>query len=226
MRFDDAPRPLTIAHRAGNHLDLLHRAEELGADIIEADVWRYRGEMEVRHLKTLGRIPILWDRWKLTRGWGRRLSLAELLSAARPGTMLMLDLKGRDTALPAHVIELLDGICPGRPIVVTSQNWALLRPFRARADTRVLHSIGGTRALASIAAHLANHDDGAISIHQKLLTPEVVATLKGIAHTLVTWPVNDERRLRELASWGVDGFTIDDLGLLAKVVAERDATGA
>ena len=51
-----------IAHRAGNDLDRLRRAQQLGIAVIEADLHLYAGRIEVRHLKTLGPVPVLWDR--------------------------------------------------------------------------------------------------------------------------------------------------------------------
>ena len=50
----------------------------LGADLVEADVRLYRGRLEVRHLRTVGPLPILWDRWQLAAPRRRRLQLAEL----------------------------------------------------------------------------------------------------------------------------------------------------
>ena len=47
-------RPFVVAHRAGNDLDRLRRAQELGLGVVEADLHLYAGRIEVRHLKTLG----------------------------------------------------------------------------------------------------------------------------------------------------------------------------
>ena len=41
---------LAIAHRAGNSLMGLAIANDLGVDVIECDVHRHRGRLEVRHL--------------------------------------------------------------------------------------------------------------------------------------------------------------------------------
>jgi hypothetical protein len=62
---------------------------------VEADLHLYAGRLEIRHLKTLGPLPILWDRWSLAPPWAPRLLLDRLLGAMAPGTHLMLDLKGR-----------------------------------------------------------------------------------------------------------------------------------
>src|ERR1043165_2169704 len=91
--------PFVVAHRAGNDLELLRRAEAVRPGLIEADVHLFRGRLEVRHLKTLGPLPILWDRWYLASPRTPRLQLGELLAGAGPETALMLDLKGRDARL-------------------------------------------------------------------------------------------------------------------------------
>src|SRR5262249_17310145 len=96
--------PIAIAHRAGNSLDELRRAHATGGDLIEADVWMYHGRLEVRHLKTIGPLPVLWDRWELARGWTPRMNLASLLAALDPGAELMLDLKGTSRHLSDAVL--------------------------------------------------------------------------------------------------------------------------
>src|SRR3954470_21371543 len=103
-----AETPFLVAHRAGNDLALLRRAERVRARLIEADVHLRRGRLEVRHLKTLGPLPVLWDRWYLASPRTPRLELQELLASAAPDTALMLDLKGRDPELSRRVGALLD----------------------------------------------------------------------------------------------------------------------
>src|SRR4029079_6083948 len=72
---------LAIAHRAGNSLAGLHAANRLGVDVIECDVHHHRGRLEVRHLKTAGPLPFLWDRWELVSAAATRLGPAEMLAA-------------------------------------------------------------------------------------------------------------------------------------------------
>src|SRR5437762_473370 len=100
-------RPLTIAHRAGNDPARARLAIEAGVDVLEADVWRHRGRLEVRHTKTMGRIPLLWDRWSLERGWGARLELEALLELLPPSSAIMLDLKGNAPELSGEVMRAL-----------------------------------------------------------------------------------------------------------------------
>ncbi len=220
MAFPQA-RPLAIAHRAGNHLNLLRAAEERGADGIEADVWLHRGRIEVRHGRTMGPLPLLWDHSKLTSAWASRPQLADLLSAAAPHTRLMLDLKGSDPRLPAAVMEEMRRYWPSGQFMVCSQNWALVEPFWDVAGVRVLHSVGNSGHLRDVTRRLRGRADGGISIHQKLLTPAVVEMLHDVASVIVTWCVNDEARRDELHDWGVDGFITDNLALLEDIVGQR-----
>ena len=121
-------RALAIAHRAGNSLSGLHEANQLGVDVIECDVHRYRGRLEVRHLKTAGPLPFLWDRWELASGFAPRLGLSEILEAAEHGTMFMLDLKGRRTAAARSVAELLHEEGHHAPVLVCGRHWPSQRP--------------------------------------------------------------------------------------------------
>jgi hypothetical protein len=74
--------PFLVAHRAGNQLDLLRAAEadHCGA-IVEADVHLFRGRLEIRHLKTLGPLPVFWDRWQIAPPWRPHLLLSDLVAS-------------------------------------------------------------------------------------------------------------------------------------------------
>src|SRR5688572_32073782 len=121
-------RPFVVAHRAGNDLDRLRSAAALGLPLAEADVHLHRGRLEVRHLKTAGPLPVLWDRWKLASARAPRLELETLLSAGAGGPELMLDLKGHDRQLPGRLLRALALTEPGRRVTVCSQDWSLLEP--------------------------------------------------------------------------------------------------
>lgn len=217
--------PLTIAHRAGNHLDQLAAAERDGIDLVEADIWPYQGRLEVRHTKTMGRVPLLWDRWSLEPAWRPRFLLEELLEAAGPGTELMLDLKGTDTSSPRAIIETVERVTPGRRYAVCSQSWDLLEGFRDAPHVRVVHSIGNTRALAEVGERLTWQENQAISVNQKFLGPAQVERLLGLAPTVMSWPINDARLLRRVIGWGVNGIISDNPALLAEVVRRRGTPG-
>jgi glycerophosphoryl diester phosphodiesterase len=215
--------PFVVAHRAGNDLRSLHRAESARVAIVEADLHLYAGRVEVRHLKTLGPVPVLWDKWKLASAWAPRLQLDHLLHAAAPTTTLMLDLKGRDRGLAVRVATALRER-ERATTVCCSQNWALLTAMDDVAGVRVVHSVGSARQLAALRTRAAGRSRIGISIHKKLLDPARVADLRRHADLLMTWPVLDPDEATRLADWGVDGMITEQYeavgGRLADVLAK------
>lgn len=211
-------RVLAIAHRAGNEVHLLHEALEVGADMAEADIWPYRGRLEVRHLKTAGPVPVLWDRWKLASAWAPRLLIADLLSNVPPGIGLMLDLKGHNLAGAREIAGLAGYLAYEHRLYVCARDWAMLEPFRD-SDAYVVHSAGTAREVTRLLPLLESGAVRHVSLHQKLLTPVFVARLRQHAHTLMTWPVNDIARMQELVSWGVNGITTDSLEVVRAIRA-------
>ncbi|MDP9469484.1 MAG: glycerophosphodiester phosphodiesterase [Chloroflexota bacterium] len=211
-------RPLTIAHRAGNHLDSLRHAEEAGVDLVEADIWFYQGRLEVRHLKTLGPLPLLWDRWELRAAAGPRLHLADLLQAARSRTTLMLDLKGRDHRLATGVVDACQRYLPARPVVVCARHWSLLDAFAGQPLVTTVHSVGNRRQAAAVLPRLVRHPRPAVSIHERLLTMAVVRAFKERGASIITWPVNTAAQVDKVTGLGVDGVISDELPLLSRIV--------
>jgi glycerophosphoryl diester phosphodiesterase len=205
--------PFFVAHRAGNDLALLRAAEELELDLVEADVRLFRGRLEVRHLKTLGPIPVLWDRWQLANPFAPRLQLDELLEATGPGTELMLDLKGRSPRLASDVLAALRPTLGSRRVTVCARAWALLEPFEALSRIRTIHSVGNARQLQALLRLGRRRRLQGISIHERLLNPATVAELRSIADLVMTWPANAAARTRELVAMGVDGLITDRLDL-------------
>lgn len=208
-------RPFVIAHRAGNDLDALGRAAELGLPWVEADLRLFRGRIEVRHLKTLGPVRVLWDRWFLAPRSTGRLLLGELLAAAPrgTGTQLVLDLKGPDARLGRRVVDALRAEPDLRPITVCARSWRQLRHFRDEPGVRLLHSVGSAGQLRRV---LRGGDrlEG-VSIHARLLTRETAARLRERADLLVSWPVNTLEEARRLLALGVDGLITDEPERLA-----------
>jgi glycerophosphoryl diester phosphodiesterase len=222
-----AARPLTIAHRAGNDPARAHIAYEAGADLIEADLWLYRGRLEVRHTKTMPLVSLLWDRWSIEPGWRPRFLLNDLLSALPPDAGLMLDLKGNDARLSTAVLHALEARSRNSPVAVCSQHWAHVDSFAGHPGITPLHSVGKAHRLQPLFAHLESHKGGApaaISIHQRLLDPDTVRRLKDFAAHIMTWPINDMPRARELTALGVDGVITDNIEVVRQLVAERSTS--
>lgn len=215
---------LAIAHRAGNSLAGLHSANELGADVIECDVHEHRGRLEVRHLKTAGPLPFLWDRWELASASAPRLGLDELLTADRHGTLFMLDIKGRRTSAAKSVARLLHQGGHHRPVMVCSRYWpsvdALARlPFvqpilsaRNRVElARLRQRLAGAVPPESAAATRTPYG---VSVHRTLLDQKVVAELHRTVEVVMTWPINDRQALDSALGIGVTGVISDDFDVL------------
>lgn len=213
-----------VAHGAGNDLRRAARVAQLGADIIEADVHGFRGRIEIRHLKTLGWLPVLWDRWRLAPAWTPRLTLRELCgeAAKAPGPALMFDLKA-DLVTGDGVAEELESIRSRRRVLVCSQSWHLLEPFRQMPDVSVLYSIGNVRQLDAFEERAPIEGSDGVSIHARLLSESVVKRLRAHARFITTWPINDDGALSHVARLGVDAVTTDSDQIIRAVVASRGA---
>jgi len=195
-----------VAHRAGNDLARLRRAEQLGVALVEADVRLWRGRLEVRHLKTAGPLPILWDRWRLANPFAARLELRDLLAGARPSTELLLDLKGRNRRLAELVLEALP---PGRRVTVCARNATLLEPFVGREYVRLFQSVGSRRQLRAFLGRIDALVLDGVSVHERLLDERVVSELRQRSSIVMSWPVNTLQRAHELALLGVQGLISD-----------------
>jgi glycerophosphoryl diester phosphodiesterase len=193
---------------------MLRHAEAQRARLVEADVHLYAGRLEVRHLKTLGPLPVLWDRWYLAPRGTPRLELRELLAAVAPETELMLDLKGIDPRLPGRLAkELADH--PG-PVTVCSRNWRFLRRLRG---PRIVHSVGNRRQLRALRRRFRHQRLEGISIHRRLLDAATIADLRRRAEMVLVWPVATAEEARMLASWGVDGLISERIEALSAELA-------
>jgi glycerophosphoryl diester phosphodiesterase len=202
----DSLAPFVVAHRAGNDLARLRTAEALRVPLVEADVHLFAGRLEVRHLKTLGPVPILWDRWELAAPWAPRLLVEELLAACAPGTELMLDLKGHDRRLGERVAEAVQTAGTSGRISVCSRDWRLLERLDTVEFVRTVHSVGSERQLARFWRLRRDEPIAGVSIHRRLLDRSVVAELRRRAHVVMSWPVESLEEAHTLVRWGVQGL--------------------
>jgi hypothetical protein len=210
--------PFVVAHRAGNDLALLRRTMDRNLGIVEADLHLFRGRVEVRHLKTLGPVPILWDRWKLATPWARRLHLEQLLAALRPGAEVILDLKGADRRLPALVAGALAERPVTGPVMLCARAWPLLDLVPAAPGLRRIHSVGTRRQLEALRRRFADRRLEGISIHRRLLDAETVRDLRARAAVVMSWPVHTVDQARLLLGWGVQGLISEQPDEIAAAV--------
>jgi glycerophosphoryl diester phosphodiesterase len=245
LRQQAGGRPLAIAHRAGNELDTLQEAEDLGADLIEIDVWDYRGRLEVRHAKTLGPV-ILWDRAPRDLPFARRLgplsvltdhwhvriarshsrqTVSDIYGAAQPGTHFMLDLKGRSPRLAERLVAAVRQARPSPPgqdappILICARNWSSLEAAGRHPDVRVIHSVGDETELAAVWNRLAPVPDPAVSIHARLLDEPTLARFVAEGIAVISWPINTQNLREDLTARGASGLTIDEADVLRAVLA-------
>lgn len=213
---------LAIAHRAGNSLAGLHTANRLGVDVIECDVHESRGRLEVRHLKTAGPLPFLWDRWELASASAPRLGLHELLEANQHGTTFMLDIKGRRTSTATKVAKLLHEGRHHRPVLVCSRYWPSVDGLARLPFVRPVLSARNRVELGRLLQRLRT--DGSaygVSVHRTLLTSKVVSELHEQVEIVMTWPVNDVATLDAMLDLGVSGIISDENDVLAALLARQ-----
>ncbi|RJK94783.1 glycerophosphodiester phosphodiesterase [Vallicoccus soli] len=213
--------PLAIAHRAGNSLEGLHAALAAGADLVEADVWSHGGRLEVRHLKTAGPLPFLWDAWRVVPAWRPRLLLPEVLEAAAGGATFLLDLKGRTPDVGEHLAALLHEAAPGREVWVCSRLWPSLDRFLPLDWARVMVSARTGAEVGALRERVRRGDVDGVAVHRSHLSTGLVDELHRSVRLVTTWPVNDPGALERVAALGVSGVTTDDPGVLAALVAAR-----
>ncbi|HYI25971.1 MAG TPA: glycerophosphodiester phosphodiesterase [Thermomicrobiales bacterium] len=215
-------RPLAIAHRGANSASKAQHAIELGADMLELDIWPRLWRLEVRHDKTIGPLPIFWEKWRIERFGGRPPELQDILEATPVETRLFLDLKGSNPNLGQRVVSAVTSIQPGRDIILCGRAWRQLDRVEPLEHVNVFYSVGTEDELAGIWPRLESQAAPAISIHHGLLTEPVLARLANLRTTVIAWTVNDLAIAKSLFERGVDGFTSDDDDLITQIVQLRE----
>ena len=121
----------------------------------------------------------------------------------------MLDLKGRNERLATRVLATLGPYLSRRRFTVCARQWSMLDTFASHPVRRV-HSVGNARQLRRLLRRFADERIQGVSIHEALLDRESVPALRAIADLVMTWPVNQPERARELLQLGVNGLITDD----------------
>ena len=212
---------LLIAHRAGNDLKLLSKAFAAGVDYAEADVWLYRNRLEVRHNKTLGPIPVLWDRWSLRPGWKRRLYLSEVIRAANGLGNLYLDLKGDENALPAKLISELR-LIGASDLAFSSPVWWYLDELKPEFPKAALfYTVSSVERLEEFRPRLARREISAVAIKNAVVSKDVIRELRDAGvEDITTWGVDTREDARAAFASGLNGVNSKNLELLAGLRTE------
>lgn len=213
-------RLLAVAHRSGNTVEGLREALAAGVDLVEADVHAFRGRLEIRHHRSLGALPYVWDKTGVVRSHHRdRLELAEVIDALGDDHRLMIDLKGVHPRLAPRVAEVLRASSPGRSLTVCTKSWWMLDAFDV--PVRRVLSAASRRGLARLRARVAAGPVHGVSVRLSMLTPDVVAELHRATDLVMAWPVDTPDALAEASRVGADAVISKDLDLLRGVLAQR-----
>ena len=108
----------------------------LGADMVEVDLWVHRGRFEARHERRLPfRAPVLYEQWYLARPQRDPVTLPELIEICSGRCGVFLDLKNSGVEAARLVEEDLAQAALPVPVAASSQYWPALRHVGRRLRT-------------------------------------------------------------------------------------------
>ena len=213
--FPAAPsRPALIAHGGGNSAARTRHSLAARATFIEVDLWVRRGQLEARHERRLpGPLPILYERWYLTPEPHPTYHLDDLLLACHDRAGVVLDLKNGVGEAPPLLRQALSRSGQGVQVLATSQNWPLLREVKVSCPQLDLYYSIDTYAQFDLFRSVLHHDflPAGVSCRHSLLDQHVVADFHDAGLAVVAWTVDDGERARDLAAWGVDAITTNQV---------------
>ncbi len=202
--------PAIIAHGGGNAIARAHDFIGMGADYLEVDLWMHRGRFEARHERRMRWLPVLFEKWYLSRVPSAMYGLEELLDeTADHSTGIFLDIKNGGAGAAALLRRVLSTNQHPRRVVASSQQWRALRAMRELTpEVDAFYSID-VRAKLDLFLSVVDRDTRprGVSCKHTLLNQRLVRTLHDRGLLVVAWTVDDLERARELVSWGIDGIT-------------------
>jgi len=132
-----------------------------------------------------------------------------------------LDIEIKVPGLSSELILAISQHPPERGYVVSSFLPEVLTDLSAREESIPLGFIVDERK------HLTHWRDLPVQYvipQHSLVTPELVQQVHEADRMLLTWTVNDARRMRVLAGWEVDGIISDQTELLVKTLRDCGAS--
>lgn len=221
---DRLPIPFASAHRAGNSCEAALRAIEAGADLIETDIWLHKGRLELRHKRTLGPIPILWEKWAIEPGWKPRYLLRDLLQDVPDDVLIFLDFKGDDMGLGPAVLEELRLFAPDRVVATCGRNYPQLQVIDGAPNIITFYSVGEGKEWPIAQDLIRQSITPALSLAAELATQERIDWVSDLGGRVVCWGVQSPEEMERLRAMGVDGFTTDSRDVIRDVHRLRETT--
>jgi len=201
-----------VAHRAAEVVADLRSAADV-ADLVEVDVHRFRGRLEVRHAKVLWPLAIRWDRWHFVASGSPRPTLGDVIQCVGPRTQLWLDLKGFDRRLTR---EAIDTIADRPHTTVSSRSWWILPREGRHRNVRVVHSVGSRLQLWAL-RHRSSASMDAVAIDLRLVDAQSIGSIRRVTSTVFVWGVRDvEQGLRAVEA-GADGLIVDGIDTIVRL---------
>ena len=203
-----AERLLVIAHNAGDATTTITYAVKHHARTVEIDSVDANGQLRARH-DPRPRSPkdIVSRSQTVSRAWAL---------ARAPGILLDLKTSGLGTA------DLVNGLIAAHPtthvLVSTSDAQTLDRVEPHSASVLRLLSVGAVAELDSVLERPAASSTALIqgvSIADGVLNATTVRELQQHHLWIQSWTVDTMARANQLAAWGVNGITTDNLTMIA-----------
>jgi len=216
---------LLLGHRGArlyapeNTIPAFDLALEHGVDGFEFDVRSTRTKQSiVCHDRKFNRLPVRTRTMEQIRAKcsvdGSPPCLDDVLERYSRSAFLNIEVKVR--GMEQVVVQAVRQFPPQRGYFISSFLPSVVRR---------LHALDGSLVLGAISKsywHLRRWKTLPVSYvvpHYGLLTPKLVDELHSAGKTVITWTVNDPRKMLSAAGMGVDGIISDDTKLLVKTLA-------
>tara|TARA_B100001123_G_scaffold408850_1_gene502398 strand:- start:10868 stop:11467 length:600 start_codon:yes stop_codon:yes gene_type:complete len=192
------------------------------ASFIEVDLWLHRGRLEARHERRLpGPLPILYELWYLTTAGRPAFVLEDLLFACQGKAGVLLDLKNGLGEVPQILRGVLASFGQEVDVLASSQNWPLLRQVGLACPQIDLFYSIDTLEQFDLFQSVMRHDSlpAGVSCRYSLLNERVIADFHDAGLAVVAWTVDEGDRACELARWGVDAITTNQVEAIRAALA-------
>lgn len=217
-------KPLNIGHRGAmgheteNTIASIHKALQLGVDMIEIDVFLLKsGELVVFHDETLDRLTntsgniedFTWEELQkvVLNGNHHIPTLEEVIQTIAKSVPLNIELKGKNTAKPTFLLleKLYEQGWEKQDFMISSFLWDELEAFRNLDNTISISILTENNPIDAlwIAKKL---NAFSINPHWKTLTSLTSKQLHQEGFKIYTYTVNELEDIKFVTELGVDGI--------------------